>query len=133
MARMAFYDDRVSTGERRCRVAAACSKSEWKVTRAEHRDWSPRHEHSPKIRFGQRLALWIGAIDHRFDPRSFANYLREHSKLSAGASPLAGEPGAWQSCLRLAALQKLVAQAFDLRSDSLEKFGRPAWVAISHA
>jgi len=61
------------------------------IARAEHGDRASRHEHSSKIRLAV-VGDSITSINHRFDPRSFANNPGEHAKLSARSCSLAGQP-----------------------------------------
>src|SRR5947199_6659519 len=105
MARMSLHDDRISGRERRRGIAATCAEREWKITRAKHRHRSARDEHPAQIGFWQRLAVKVRRIDHRFDPRSLANDLGEHTKLDARTGTLARKARPRQGRFKLATFQ----------------------------
>ena len=93
MSRVRFDDDRIAGRKRRRRVSSRNGKCQRKIAGSEHHHGPERPQHRANIGLRRGLALGIGAVDARLDPRSLFRNLREKSQLAARTRRLPLQPG----------------------------------------
>jgi hypothetical protein len=89
MRRMRLHDHWISRCERGSGIPSRCGESQREVTRSEHDDWAQRTQHGTDIWLGGGLALGVGTVNPRGNPRTLLRYLRKQPELSASARSLA--------------------------------------------
>jgi hypothetical protein len=91
MCRMRLDDNGTSGGESGGGVSPGNGECQRKVARAEDGDWPDGHEHATYVRFRERAALRLCAVDAGVDPRSVPHQGCEQAQLIGRTGALARE------------------------------------------
>src|SRR5579862_7312216 len=100
MGRMRLDDYGISSSQSRSRVSAGDGKRQGKIAGAKYHNRAQGPKHGPDVRFRGRLAVRIGGVDSRIDPRSLFRHLRKQPKLANRAGCLSLQAGGSQSSLQ---------------------------------
>src|SRR5580704_5772320 len=117
MRRMRLDDHRIPRCERGSGIPSRYGESQREVTRSEHDDWAQRTQHGTDIWLGGGLALGVGSVNPRGNPRTLLGCLCKQPELSASARSLTLQARLRQSSFHPSAFDYVTGDGLYLRRD----------------